>query len=403
MPQLAYDKGSRRFDGDGRMHVDNCRIGRACVSPYFGREIPNHQALGLDPNRIYRMYRDPTELERAADSFANLPLLIKHVPTTADKPANEFWVGTTGSNVKYVDGYLVTDTLSVWTDEAIGYVISKKQEQLSPSYNYRPDMTPGKTPDGQAYDGVMRDIRGNHVALVEQGRQGPSVAVADSHPGVTIMKPRFPALAAALAAVLPTATPAQLQAFDAALAQDMGLDCGLSAEDQRAAEDAYRASSNMAADAALSDEDRRKAYDSWKTRVGNRTTIPPTNPASDARPAGVTQAELAAAVTAATEAGAQRATERLTALHNAQRAVEPILGVVAMDSAEDVYKAALTKMNVDITGLPAAAYKATFDALNKQRIANPAPVRTGPPAFDAANRANTRAAIPVFGNVRVLG
>src|SRR6202012_2673760 len=30
------------------------------------------------------------------------------------------------------------------------------------------------------YDGVMRDIVGNHVALVEEGRAGPDVMVGDS-------------------------------------------------------------------------------------------------------------------------------------------------------------------------------------------------------------------------------
>lgn len=398
MAQLAYDKGSRRFDGDGRMHVDNCRIGRACVSPYFGREIPGYQQLGLDANRIYRMYRDPSELERAADSFANLPLLIKHVPTTAEKPANQFWVGTTGSNVKYVDGYLVTDTLSVWTDEAIGHVISKKQEQLSPSYNYRPDMTPGTAPDGQTYDGVMRDIRGNHVALVEQGRQGPSVAVADSLPfGVHDMY-RNAALVAAMLIACPNATPAQLAAFDAA------IDCGLSDTDRKAAEDAYRASNNMAADAAMSDDDKRKAYDSWRTRVGNRTGVPSNSVASDNRPQ-ITQADLDAAVTRATEAGAQRAREHASALYAAQRAVEPVLGIVAMDSAEAVYEAALKKMNVDIAGLPPAAFKPLFESVNKTR--NVAPINNGgtrpAPAFDAANRANVRGAIPGFANVNVRG
>jgi hypothetical protein len=157
----------------------------------------------------------------------------------------------------------------------------------------------------------------------------------------------------------------------------------------------------MAADAALSDEDKRKAYDSWKTRVGNRTTIPPTNPAADARPA-ITQADLDAAVARATDAGAQRAREHASALYAAQRAVEPILGIVAMDSAEDVYKAALTQMKVDITGLPASAYKPLFESVRKAAPVSNGFTRPTQPAFDAANRADVRKSIPNFGNVRVL-
>ncbi len=43
-------------------------------------------------------------------------------------------------------------------------------------------MTPGVTPNGEPYDGIMRDIIGNHVALVERGRAGSDVLVADSLP-----------------------------------------------------------------------------------------------------------------------------------------------------------------------------------------------------------------------------
>jgi hypothetical protein len=40
-------------------------------------------------------------------------------------------------------------------------------------------MTPGEF-EGKAFDGVMRNILGNHVALVEEGRAGPDVFVGDS-------------------------------------------------------------------------------------------------------------------------------------------------------------------------------------------------------------------------------
>ncbi|NYM92270.1 DUF2213 domain-containing protein, partial [Salmonella enterica subsp. enterica serovar Typhimurium] len=38
------------------------------------------------------------------------------------------------------------------------------------------------TPDGEPYDGVMRNIVGNHVALVGDGRAGPDCLVMDSLP-----------------------------------------------------------------------------------------------------------------------------------------------------------------------------------------------------------------------------
>src|SRR6185503_18847779 len=73
------------------------------------------------------------------------------------------------------------NSLVVWTREAIQGVTSKKQRQLSSAYRYKPDMTPGVwEPTGERYDGVMRDIIGNHVCLVEEGRAGADVVVGDS-------------------------------------------------------------------------------------------------------------------------------------------------------------------------------------------------------------------------------
>ena len=56
---------------------------------------------------------------------------------------------------------------------------SDEQRELSAAYRYRADMTPG-TYQGARYDGVMRDIRANHVALVATGRAGSDVVVGDS-------------------------------------------------------------------------------------------------------------------------------------------------------------------------------------------------------------------------------
>jgi hypothetical protein len=63
--------------------------------------------------------------------------------------------------------------------DAIDGIESGKQRELSAGYHYKPDMTAGNF-DGMRYDGVMRNIVFNHVALVEDGRAGPDVIVGDS-------------------------------------------------------------------------------------------------------------------------------------------------------------------------------------------------------------------------------
>ncbi|MFY3695945.1 DUF2213 domain-containing protein, partial [Achromobacter xylosoxidans] len=129
-------------------------------------------------NRIYFLLRDPQELEKAAPTFNNIPLLSKHIPVSAAEPQKEFVVGATGSNASYQAPYL-KNSLVVWDAVAIALIESEEQKELSSAYRYRADMTPGVY-EGVAHDGVMRDIRGNHVALVEVGRAGPDVVVGDS-------------------------------------------------------------------------------------------------------------------------------------------------------------------------------------------------------------------------------
>lgn len=176
---LAFDKGSvRTIDVDGRMHVEITPISKAGVNGYRGNEVPNGQALGLDPFKIYMLFRSPAELEKAASSFNNVPLLDKHVRTTAAEPKKDAIVGSVGSTCKFQAPYL-KNSLAIWDAVAIAGVVTEEQCQLSSSYHYKAVMTPGEY-KGEKYDGVMTGIVGNHVALVPKGRAGPDVVVGDS-------------------------------------------------------------------------------------------------------------------------------------------------------------------------------------------------------------------------------
>lgn len=176
--RLALDRASARvFDGDGHLHVKRTPISKACVNEYLGREIPGWEELGLDADRRYALLRDPEELAKAADSFNNKPLLFDHNPVNADEHDHDRTVGVV-SNPAFEAPYLYAD-LSCWSGPAIRTVEDGSQKELSSAYRYEPDMTPG-TYAGVRYDGVMRNIFANHVALVKKGRAGPDVVVGDS-------------------------------------------------------------------------------------------------------------------------------------------------------------------------------------------------------------------------------
>ena len=390
---VAQDRSLRFFDRDGRMHVEASNISKACVSPYLGREIPGYTALGLDPNAIYKLYRDPDELRKAADTFRNLPILIRHEYVSAAKPREDLVVGCTGSDVEFAPPFLRC-SLAVWTQRAVKLVTTRAQEQLSSSYGYRADMTPGVAPDGIAFDGVMRDIVGNHVALVERGRAGPEVVVADG--ALPVMNPLLKAILAVLG-IKPSSE--QAVALDALVALDSARqdadDADLSPEEKKAACDAM--CKELGKD-SLTETEEKAAWQKAKDKKRARDRAPPEiqpggRGASDSAPR-LTQADLDAAVAAATIKATNDATaaalSKFTALQSAKDAVRPVIGAVALDSADELYKRALEHLKVDISGVPPAAYAALFNAVQSARAALPrqqtaqdaalqaeAPARTG--------------------------
>jgi hypothetical protein len=175
---LALDfESARRSDTDGRLHVAISHISKVAVNPYRGSEIPDAEALGLDPDRVYQLFRAPEELARSVPTWNRIQVLIKHTPVSADDPNHDVVVGTLGDNASFDAPYL-NNSLTVWDGKAIAAIESGAQRQLSGGYHYRADMRSG-TYMGQRFDGVMRDIVGNHVALVEAGRAGADVMVMD--------------------------------------------------------------------------------------------------------------------------------------------------------------------------------------------------------------------------------
>jgi hypothetical protein len=177
---LAFDKSVRSVDVDGRLHVAVSNLSKATVNPYLGKEIPNHSGLGLDPEKIYNLFRDPEELKKGAHTFNNIPLLSKHVPISADDHKPDLVVGSTGTDAVFESPYL-KNSLVVWESVAIGGIETRDQCELSCAYRYIPIMEAG-TFEGMPYDGRMTGIIGNHVALVEIGRAGSDVVVADENP-----------------------------------------------------------------------------------------------------------------------------------------------------------------------------------------------------------------------------
>lgn len=176
---MAFDRAMsfRSKDINGWLHIRDCRITKANICPYLGREIPGAQQMGLEPEKVYNLYRDADALASATSTFNGIPLMIVHTAVTADQPNKEKIIGCV-SNPRWQAPYVVAD-LTVWDGEGIAAIESGAQEELSPGYHYKPQMNSGVL-DGDPYDGRMLEILANHLAIVDTGRTGPDVVVNDS-------------------------------------------------------------------------------------------------------------------------------------------------------------------------------------------------------------------------------
>ena len=116
---LALDAASKRHkDVNGFLHVDASNISKETVNPYYGREIPGWEGLGLEPDRIYMGYRPGEELEKAAPTTNRLPIQRRHHDESAEAPAKDTRIGSMGSDGRFEAPYLI-NSLAFTDAEAI--------------------------------------------------------------------------------------------------------------------------------------------------------------------------------------------------------------------------------------------------------------------------------------------
>ena len=137
----------------------------------------------LDPNKLYPVYRPAEELEKAADSFNNVPFIIGHEMIGKDAtPYDQRPASGVLTNVKYKAGKLYGD-LKIWSEKMKDKILSGVKE-LSLGYKSVYERSRGVF-KGQTYDFIQRNLRGNHLALVKNGRMGSEMRVYDAKEAMT--------------------------------------------------------------------------------------------------------------------------------------------------------------------------------------------------------------------------
>ena len=108
-------------------------------------------------------------------SFAGKAITMEHPPVLLDSEnTKNHSVGFTGTEVVYDDGF-VRAVMTITDQEVIDKVMRGDVREVSAGYRVSYDPTPGVTENGEHYDGIQKEISGNHVAIVRRGRAGPQV------------------------------------------------------------------------------------------------------------------------------------------------------------------------------------------------------------------------------------
>jgi hypothetical protein len=181
----AQDKSARVDDINGWPEIKDNPISKVGIFDYNGSQLPG----APDPNAMYRVYRPAEELAdpETIESFKLIPWIDNHVMLGSEeegltRPEEKGVQGVIGQEVRFdpdafEDGGLLGN-LKLFSSAMVDSINAGKKE-LSAGYRCTYDWTPGEF-NGQPYDCVQREIRGNHLALVKKGRMGPDVAVLDA-------------------------------------------------------------------------------------------------------------------------------------------------------------------------------------------------------------------------------
>tara|TARA_B100000925_G_scaffold241669_2_gene190973 strand:- start:3493 stop:4734 length:1242 start_codon:yes stop_codon:yes gene_type:complete len=124
-----------------------------------------------------REYRPEDEVSNPESlaSFGMKAVTLNHPRVLLDTETTKLHqVGHAGSQVRFSDGF-VEVALVITDQKAIDAIQRGDAQEVSAGYRVDYDPTPGVTPEGVSYDGVQRNIRVNHIAVVPRGRAGRDV------------------------------------------------------------------------------------------------------------------------------------------------------------------------------------------------------------------------------------
>ena len=126
---------------------------------------------------IRREYRPEAEVASPISlaSFAGKAITLEHPSALLDSSnTKDYQIGFTSTEVVYDNGF-VRAVMTITDKDAIERIMRGDAKEVSAGYRVNYEAIPGVTDSGENYDGIQKDISGNHIAVVRRGRAGPQV------------------------------------------------------------------------------------------------------------------------------------------------------------------------------------------------------------------------------------
>lgn len=186
--KIANALSHRHIDENGYMFVDKSPVLKSGVLEYYGSELLPEgsemvDGVKVDPDKVYKVFIPLEELEKAKDTFKLKPLTDNHTWLGKEgEDPKDYQVGTTGEGVYVEDGFLYVP-LNFTGKDIVSEIENGDKEELSASYYNRFVKS-----DNPSYDFIAKDIKANHIALVDKGRCGSDVRVLNSSIGAEMTK-----------------------------------------------------------------------------------------------------------------------------------------------------------------------------------------------------------------------
>ena len=126
---------------------------------------------------IRREYRPESEVAspESLASFAGKAITLEHPTVLLDSSnTKDYQIGFSGTEVVYDNGF-VRAVMTITDEDAIKRIMRGDAKEVSAGYRVNYEASPGVTDSGENYDGIQKEISGNHIAVVHRGRAGPQV------------------------------------------------------------------------------------------------------------------------------------------------------------------------------------------------------------------------------------